>query len=76
MKNKSITYTLEDDIGNIGRVHAEISPVRGREIDEREGARLLIGRYALLDNRTQMQVYDYNHEKQTVSLRSVKGDRQ
>ena len=74
VEQNRITYTLYDEMGNEAMVHAEISPVRSSEIDEREGPRILIGRYCLLDNRTQMQVIDYNEAKQTFSLRTVKGE--
>ena len=58
----TVAYNLFDEYGNEAMVHAHIIPVRSKEIDEREGPRILIGRYVLLDNRTQMQVIDYNGE--------------
>ena len=59
----TITYNLFDDSGREAMVHAQIAPVRvAKEIDEREGPRVLIGRYVLLDNRIQMQVLDYSAE--------------
>lgn len=48
--------------------------MRSKEIDEREGPRILVGKYVLLDNRVQMQVIDFNGENQTVTLRSCRGD--
>lgn len=50
----TVAYSLFDEYGNQAMVHAHIIPVRSKEIDEREGPRILIGRYVLLDNRTQM----------------------
>ena len=48
----TITHNLKDEFGNEANVQAQIQPVRAREIDEREGPRILVGRYVLLDNRT------------------------
>ena len=52
VEKNNITYNLSDDFGNEAMVHAQIAPVKiAPEIDEREGPRVLIGRYVLLDNR-------------------------
>lgn len=72
------SHTLYDEVGSDAKVHAHIRLVDARKestvIDEREGPRILIGRYVLLDNRTQMQVIEYNDENKTFTLRSVKGN--
>jgi hypothetical protein len=52
VEENTVAYTLYDEYGDEVMVHAHITPVRSKEIDEREGPRVLIGRYILLDNRT------------------------
>lgn len=41
-----------------------------KPLDEREGTRLLVGRYCLLDDRKQMQVMQFNKDD-SMMLRSI-----
>ena len=50
----SIVYAVEDGSGapnGRANIYAQIKKSLSREIDEREGLRILVGRYCLLDNR-------------------------
>ena len=64
---------MEDEVGGKAVIYTQIEPSQSKEIDEREGPRILIGRYCLLDNRMQMQVVDYDATKEVFTLRSVRG---
>jgi len=65
------SYKVKNEVGDVATINFTVWYSKDvKKLDKREGNRLLVGRYCLLDDRKQMQVLSFNKDD-TVTLRGV-----